>query len=200
MGFPEKSKGLLPDWIGIEQRLEDVPSKSIIIVDEAYISHHAREWQKTGNRDICRLLNLSRQQDKTIVFIAQLGRQLDIDVVSSADVLVISSHYESFGLVGLEALACGRPVVSTPVGAVESLIQHSQAGQIASDTQPRSLAKGIQSIITQSKPPQADEIRKSVLKYSWSNVAAAILKEYETAIWHHSWEDDCLVSAQASCG
>jgi len=89
VGFPEKSKGLLPDWIGIEQRLEDVPSKSIIIVDEAYISHHARDWQKTGNRDICRLLNLSRQQDKTIVFIAQLGRQLDIDIVSSADVLVL---------------------------------------------------------------------------------------------------------------
>jgi D-inositol-3-phosphate glycosyltransferase len=119
---------------------------------------------------------------------------------SSADVLVISSHYESFGLVGLEAFACGRPVVSTPVGAMESLIQQSRAGQVVSDTLPRSLARGIQSIITQSKPPQADEIRKSVLKYSWSNVAAAILKEYETAIWHHSYEDDCLVSAQASCG
>jgi hypothetical protein len=91
VGFPEHSKGLLPDWIGMEQRLEDVPPKSIIIVDEAYLSHHSREWQKTENRDICRLLNLSRQQDKTIVFIAQLGRQLDIDIVSSADVLVLKN-------------------------------------------------------------------------------------------------------------
>ncbi len=96
--------------------------------------------------------------------------------------LVISSHYESFGLVGLEALACGRPVVSTPVGAMESLVKQSQAGQVVSDTLPRSLAKGIQSIISNSTLPQADEIRKSVLDYSWSNVAAAILKEYETAI------------------
>jgi D-inositol-3-phosphate glycosyltransferase len=118
---------------------------------------------------------------------------------SSADVLVISSHYESFGLVGLEALACGRPVVSTPVGAMDILIQQSQAGQVVSDTLPRSLARGIQSIITHPAPP-ADEIRKSVLKYSWSNVAAAILKEYETTIRHQSYEDDCLVSAQASCG
>jgi len=91
VGFPEKSKGLLPEWIGIEERLENVPHKSIIIVDEAYLSHHAREWQKTGNRDICRLLNLSRQQDKTIVFIAQLSRQLDIDIVSSADVLIVKN-------------------------------------------------------------------------------------------------------------
>ena len=118
---------------------------------------------------------------------------------SSADVLVMASHYESFGLVGLEALACGRPVVSTPVGAMESLIRQSQAGRIVSDTSPRSLADGIQSIITNSTPP-ADEIHKSVHGYSWSNVAAAILKEYETAIQCRSFEDDCLVPARACCG
>jgi D-inositol-3-phosphate glycosyltransferase len=119
---------------------------------------------------------------------------------SSADVLVMASHYESFGLVGLEALACGRPVVSTPVGAMDSLIQQSQAGYVVSDTLPRSLAKGIQSIIRNFALPQADEIRKAVLAYSWSNVAAAILKEYETAIRDQSFENDRPVSAQASCG
>jgi D-inositol-3-phosphate glycosyltransferase len=118
---------------------------------------------------------------------------------SSADVLVMASHYESFGLVGLEALACGRPVVSTPVGAMESLIQQSHAGYVVGDTLPRSLAKGIQSAITNSTPP-ADQIHKSVLAYSWTNVAAAILKEYETAIRHQSFENDRLVYAQASCG
>ena len=111
----------------------------------------------------------------------------------SADVLVMASHYESFGLVGLEALACGRPVVSTPVGAMESLIQQSHAGYVVGDALPQSLAKGIQSIITNSTLAQADQIRKSVLAYSWSNVAAAILKEYETAIRHQSFEDDRLV-------
>jgi D-inositol-3-phosphate glycosyltransferase len=118
---------------------------------------------------------------------------------SSADVLVMASHYESFGLVGLEALACGRPVVSTPVGAMESLIQQSHAGYVVGDTLPRFLAKGIHSVITNSSPA-ANEIRKSVLAYSWSNVAAALLKEYETTIRHQSYEDDCLVSARASCG
>jgi len=91
VGFPEKSKGLLPEWIGIEQRLEDVPGRSISIVDEAYLSYHSREWRKTENRDICKLLNRSRQQDKTVIFIAQLGRQLDIDIVSSADVLIFKN-------------------------------------------------------------------------------------------------------------
>jgi D-inositol-3-phosphate glycosyltransferase len=119
---------------------------------------------------------------------------------SAANVLVMASHYESFGLVGLEALACGRPVVSTPVGAMESLIARSQAGYVVKDALPLSLAKGIQSIINNSALPQADTIRDSVLKYSWSYVSAAILKEYETAIRHQALEDDRRVPAQASCG
>jgi D-inositol-3-phosphate glycosyltransferase len=119
---------------------------------------------------------------------------------SSADALVISSHYESFGLVGLEALACGRPVVSTPVGAMETLIDQSQTGYVVSDTRSRSLATGIQSIIANPNLTRAGEIRKSVLKYSWSNVAAAILMEYETAIRQQVFEDDHLMLARASCG
>jgi D-inositol-3-phosphate glycosyltransferase len=119
---------------------------------------------------------------------------------SLADVLVVASHYESFGLVGLEALACGRPLVSTPVGAMDRLIQQSQAGYVVSDALPRSLAKGIKSIIRDSTLPQADEIRKSVLEYSWSNVASAILGEYETVIRQRSFENDRLISVGASCG
>jgi D-inositol-3-phosphate glycosyltransferase len=138
-------------------------------------------------------------EDK-VLFAGRIEQEYLPPYYSSADVLVISSHYESFGLVGLEALACGRPVVSTPVGAMESLINQSQAGHVVSDTLPRSLAKGIQSIITNSTPQQADEIRESVLDYSWSNVAAAILEEYETAIRQQSFENDRLVSARASCG
>ena len=134
-----------------------------------------------------------------VLFAGRIEQKYLPPYYNSADVLVISSHYESFGLVGLEALACGRPVVSTPVGAMERLIQKSQAGQVVRDTLSQSLAKGIQSIITHSTPP-ADEIRKSVLEYSWSNVASATLKEYETAIRHQSYEDEYLVAARASCG
>ena len=134
-----------------------------------------------------------------VIFAGRIEQNYLPQYYSSADVLVISSYYESFGLVGLEALACGRPVVSTPVGAMESLIKQSQAGLVVKDTLPRSLADGIQSIITHSTPP-ADEIRKSVLGYSWSNVAAAILKEYETAIRQRPFEDYRLVTARASCG
>jgi len=91
IGLPSQCAHLLSDWIGIEERLEDVPSGSISLVDEAYLSNHARDWAKAESRDLCRLLNLSRQQNKTIIFSAQQGRQINLDIASSANVIVFKN-------------------------------------------------------------------------------------------------------------
>ena len=91
IGLPSQCAHLLPDWIGIEERLEDVPSGSISLVDEAYLSNHARDWAKVESRELCRLLNLSRQQDRTIIFSAQQGRQINLDIASSANVIVLKN-------------------------------------------------------------------------------------------------------------
>ncbi len=91
IGLPSQCAHLLSDWIGIEERLEDVPSGSISLVDEASLSNHARDWAKAESRDLCRLLNLSRQQDKTIIFIAQQGRQINLDIASSANVIALKN-------------------------------------------------------------------------------------------------------------
>lgn len=138
-------------------------------------------------------------EDK-VIFAGRIEQEYLPLYYGSADVLVMASHYESFGLVGLEALACGRPVVSTPVGAMENLIQESRAGRIVSDAAPRSLARGIESVFTDSSLPAADEIRRSILNYGWSNVATALLGEYETAMRQQSYEDVRLVTAEAFCG
>ena len=91
IGLPSQCVHLPPDWIGIEERLEDVPSGSISLVDEAYLSNHARDWAKAESRDLCRLLNLSRQQGKTIIFIAQQSRQINLDIASSANIIVFKN-------------------------------------------------------------------------------------------------------------
>lgn len=91
IGLPSHCAYLLPDWIGIKESLEDVPSGSISLVDEAYLSNHARDWAKAESRDLCRLLNLSRQQDKTIIFISQQSRQINLDIASSANVIVLKN-------------------------------------------------------------------------------------------------------------
>jgi D-inositol-3-phosphate glycosyltransferase len=138
-------------------------------------------------------------EDK-VIFAGRIEQKRLPQYYSSADMLVMASHYESFGLVGLEALACGRPVISTPVGAMEDLVRQSRAGQIVSDTLPQSLAKAIRSILTADRLPPADRIHESVVKYSWSKIASSILNEYEAAMTQWPYENDRLLAVGASCG
>ena len=138
--------------------------------------------------------------EEKVNFIGRIDQRDLPTYYGAADALVMPSYSESFGMVGLEALACGRPVVTTPVGAVDSLVRQAQAGCVVPDPSPRSLADGIQSIISDRSIPPADVIRKSILEYSWSNVASAVIAEYENVIRQQFFEDDQPIPAKASCG
>jgi D-inositol-3-phosphate glycosyltransferase len=138
--------------------------------------------------------------DEKVLFVGRIDQPNLRPYYSAADVLVMPSHYESFGMVGLEALACGRPVVCTPVGAVDSLVRKARAGCVVPDLSPRSLADGIQSTISEQTIPAADLIRQSILEYSWSNVASVVIAEYASVIRQQFFEDELQVPARASCG
>jgi D-inositol-3-phosphate glycosyltransferase len=99
---------------------------------------------------------------------------------SAADVLVIPSRYESFGLAGLESLACGTPVVSTPVGAVDDILGKDLSGVAISGETPGELARSIEVFLSGSSAGATDPevVRASVLEFNWSTVAAAMIDQY----------------------
>ena len=116
----------------------------------------------------------------TVTFAGRIVQDRLPPYYSAADVLVVPSLYESFGLVGLEALACGTPVVATPVGAMESILQQGRTGQVVTEAAPRLLADAIEAFLPNKvrKTLSAADIRASVLQFSWSKVAAALAAEY----------------------
>jgi D-inositol-3-phosphate glycosyltransferase len=119
-----------------------------------------------------------------LIFAGRVEQETLPEYYSAADVLVVPSYYESFGLVALEALACGTPVVTTPVGAMEKIVQDGVTGYISTDTDPQYFAGRIEAILLKQKQNglSPSKIRASVSEFAWSRSASLLLDAYRTVL------------------
>jgi len=107
---------------------------------------------------------------------------------SAADVVVVPSHYESFGMVALEAMACGTPVVASQVGGLAYLIQNGETGFHVPDQDPVALSDQLLAIIEndellESMSVNAAEYAKG---FSWHVIANQIINLYKEIIRDYS--------------
>lgn len=79
--------------------------------------------------------------------VAFMGSENGREIMPGFDALVCSSDYESFGLVILEAMAAGVPVVSTRVGVAEDAIVNAEAGYLSQDFSATALAQAITQLL-----------------------------------------------------
>lgn len=122
--------------------------------------------------------------EKKVGFAGGVLQESLSEYYAAADALVIPSYYESFGLVALEALACGTPVLATPVGVMQELLQDATLGQIIPDMSPPRLAESIGKYLSRLKthPPPASDLRSSVLHFQWPKMAGAVLEQYQAIL------------------
>lgn len=127
-------------------------------------------------RQMCRTAGI----DEQVTFAGRVDQTVLPQYYSAADLLALPSVYESFGMVALEALACGTPVVATRVGATDDLIRQEATGRLVKSDSARSLADAIAAVLSQ-KEQHAEAARRSVWRYDWSRVAEEVL-----AVYRHS--------------
>ncbi len=115
----------------------------------------------------------------SITFVGSIKHERLPYFYNAASVCVVPSYYESFGLVALESMACGTPVVATNVGGLNSIIRQGETGYVVIDNTPRRLADKIALLLSKpsSNTESARSIRASVTQFSWSNIAEMIVKE-----------------------
>jgi len=106
------------------------------------------------------------------------------DYYNAADLLVLPSYYESFGLVVLEALSSGTPVVATPVGLVNTVIRNGENGAVVEKPTAQGIAKTLKQVLQHCRAGHLSPtgIRASVLKFAWPAVTRRLGEQYHQTI------------------
>jgi glycogen(starch) synthase len=172
--------GRLVPQKGIEYFIRAIPSiasrfpeAKFIIVGEGW-SRDALEAEAraTGHRGKIRFTGFV--SDKEVV-----------NLMTSADVLVVPSIYEPFGIVALEGMATGVPVVASQVGGLAEVIEHDRTGVFVYPRSPDSIAWGIGKVLSDSGYAKwltgnaKDKLEKD---YSWEAVAKKTVEVYEELV------------------
>lgn len=103
---------------------------------------------------------------------------------SAAEVLVMPSLYESFGMVALEAMACGTPVIASEVGGLGYLVQDGLTGHTVPDGDPEAIREKLTQLLGDHRLRSEMGKRAAVyaVDYDWSKIADAILSLYHETV------------------
>src|SRR3989338_5735874 len=166
------------NWSKNIQNLLEAVNKSevnLIMVGKALADESLAEVREINN-----LINKLNIKDKVF----RVGYIKDYDLVAIynlAQVTVLPSYYEGFGLPVLESMACGTPVVCSNVASLKEIGQ--DAAIFCDPTDPNDISKKIDMIsklTTTQKEKTSQKLIKHASKFSWEKVAGETIKVYKS--------------------
>jgi len=169
--------GRLVPQKGIEYLIQAVPGVAWRFPEAKFVMV-GEGWY----RDHLQYLAGTTGQAWRIIFTGFIPDHELIALTLSADVLVIPSIYEPFGIVALEGMAAGVPVVASQIGGLAEIIEHDKTGVLVYPRNPDSIAWGINHVLSNPDHARwlAQNARKIVPKaYSGKVIAKKTVKIYE---------------------
>jgi D-inositol-3-phosphate glycosyltransferase len=155
-------------------RLNELDARLLIVGGRPGNSHESRE--------ITRLQHLSAKLGvaERTHFVGAVAHEQLPTYYSAADASVMPSSYESFGLVAVESLACGTPVVATRVGGLTSIVHDGETGMLVPWRDAELFAERLRRILQDQELHDrlAARARESVLEYGWDRIADEHLALY----------------------
>ncbi len=134
------------------------------------------------NAEMLRLQQMCHDlcMDRMVVFLGKRGQDTLPYYYSAAEALVMPSHYESFGMVALEAMACGTPVIASQVGGLAFLVQDGVTGYSIPDQDPDALADSLKKLLgdTSVRTEMGKRAADYAREYSWPLISTQILDVY----------------------
>ena len=145
----------------------------------------------TGKATPHHLTRLARRLGvaRHVRFIPPVDQDRLAEYFRAADLVVVPSYNESFGLVAIEAQACGTPVVAASVGGLGTAVRHGETGLLVSGHDPVDYAAACAELLEHPErlARMRGEARRHAARFGWEHTARRTLEVYEEAIaerWH----------------
>lgn len=141
----------------------------------------------TADPEVNRLreLAVTHQVSDRVHFVGRVARSDVPQLMQSVDVVVTVPWYEPFGIVPLEAMACGRPVVGSAVGGLLDTVLPGQTGELVPPRRPDLLAASLRDLLAEPDRRAAygrAGFARATRVYRWERVAARTEDVYESVL------------------
>ncbi|CAI8008024.1 D-inositol 3-phosphate glycosyltransferase [Geodia barretti] len=115
-----------------------------------------------------------------VTFIGSVKQEQLPAYYSASDVFVLPSWYESFGLVALEAMSCGTPVVVSRVGGLKTFVENGKTGYLVPWRCPEPFAQSLETLLENPSLRRAmgSAARRKAMAMSWTAMATKMLACY----------------------
>lgn len=116
-----------------------------------------------------------------VLFHGSQPQELLPDYYAAATVCAVSSRYESFGLVAVEAMGCGLPVVASRAGGLKFTVEDGRSGLLVPPENPQAFASALSRVIRDPGLRSSLQVgaRQAAIRFSWFAVGPAMLRLYE---------------------
>lgn len=124
---------------------------------------------------------------KNVIFIGQLSREKVMEYMSICNLFSLPSYQETLGLVYLEAMAHGKPVIGVKGQGIDGIVKHKVNGMLIEPKNLSDLVKSIEYILnhTQEAIKMGEEAKKTVIKdYTWEQNIKKTIKVYQEVLRH----------------
>ena len=119
-----------------------------------------------------------------VIFLPPSSREKLATVYKASTLVAVPSYSESFGLVAVEAQACGTPVLATNVGGLKTTVSDNKSGLLINGHDPRTWAQAIAQIVLNENELVRLKLgaREHALKFSWDKTVQGLVTSYEKAL------------------
>jgi D-inositol-3-phosphate glycosyltransferase len=136
-----------------------------------------------GEAELERMVSLTIELglEDRVLFVPPRPHELLSTYYRAADICLVPSRSESFGLVALESAACGTPVVASDVGGLRTLVDHGRTGYLVEEPTPEAFAHSMRQIL--ADPLLAERLGTGAVlrarRYTWAGAAFLLRQIYE---------------------